>query len=133
MRLNARTVLLGALSLLAAQSAMTSDPKIPDPPQVEFKDLFVAVQMQSVFTDGKAFPDAIPQSAPGTILAQYHKLHPSTPEALKAFVGAHFILPELAASPSSSPEQVPVLKHIDQLWDTLTRTTSSTARYSSLL
>jgi len=112
---------------------MTSDPKIPDPPQVEFKDLFVAVQMQSVFTDGKAFPDAIPQSAPGTILAQYHKLHPSTPEALKAFVGAHFILPELAASPSSSPEQVPVLKHIDQLWDTLTRTTSSTARYSSLL
>jgi alpha,alpha-trehalase len=136
MKFDARKIalgVLGALSLLVMPSAMSAEAKYPDPPQVVFKDLFVAVQMQSIFKDGKAFPDAVPKNAPAAILAQYHKAHPATAEALKGFVDAYFSPPEAAVSNPSSPQQVPLLKHIDRLWDPLTRTTDTVPRYSSLL
>jgi len=122
-----------ALALLTAQSASAAEPKPPEPPQVVFKDLFVAVQMQSLYKDGKAFPDATPNSPPRDILSQYHRTHPESADALKGFVDAHFSLPEQAASAPSVPEQVPILKHIDGLWDPLTRTTTTAPHYSSLL
>jgi alpha,alpha-trehalase len=116
-----------------APAAWCADARYPEPPQVVFRDLFVAVQNQAIFPDEKVFADATPRSAPAGILLQYHKQHPQSPEALKAFVEAHFTLPSDAGSPPSVPQQVPILKHIDTLWDTLTRTTTTASRYSSLL
>jgi alpha,alpha-trehalase len=123
------SLLVGAAPLAASAAEV----KYPEPPQVVFGDLFAAVQMQGLFEDGKAFPDATPNAAPKDILAQYHRAHLSSPDALKGFVDAHFSMPAQASSAVSVPEHVSILRHIDGLWDPLTRTSSSTAHYSSLL
>jgi alpha,alpha-trehalase len=118
-----------ALLLVTTPLAATN----PEPPQVEFKDLFVAVQTQALYTDGKAFADATPTAAPADILAQYHAARPHSPAALKQFVAAHFSLPGQATTATSRPGQVDIVAHIDGLWDTLTRSTPTAARYSSML
>jgi alpha,alpha-trehalase len=122
---------LALLPIASAQSRTSIAP--PDPPQVLFEDLFVAVQTARIYSDGKAFPDASPNAAPADILKQYHAERPESPAALKAFVEAHFTLPsEVAGAPSPS-DRVSIVAHIDGLWDALTRTTTAAPRYSSLL
>jgi len=126
------------LALLLPGGGRTDEPKSaqarsPEPPQVVFKDLFVAVQMDSIFADGKVFPDATPNTAPNNILLQFHKAHPDSVDALKAFIATRFSMPEQASSAPSAPELVPILRHIDKLWDPLTRDTSTAPHYSSLL
>src|ERR1700678_1802110 len=122
------------LALLPIGSALprTASPD-PDPPQLLFKDLFVAVQSAQIYSDGKAFPDAVPKSAPGEILKLYHAERPDSPAALKRFVEAHFILPSEIGGTTSPPGRVSILAHIDGLWDTLTRTSATAPPYSSLL
>src|ERR1700679_2001079 len=125
-----------SLALMPIGSALpltaTSAP-VPDPPQVLFKDLFVAVQSAQIYGDGKAFPDAVPKSAPGEILKLYHDEKPDSPAALKRFVEAHFILPSEIGGTTSPPGQISILAHIDGLWNTLTRTSATAPPYSSLL
>jgi alpha,alpha-trehalase len=105
----------------------------PAPPEALFKDLFVAVQTQRLYADGKEFVDAVPKGAPEEILAQYHVRRPPSPESLREFVAAHFTLPsEVLAEPAAS-SLVPIADHIDQLWSELTRSTPSVPLYASLL
>ena len=83
---------IGALfAALAVRAAPTSN---PEPPDVVFKDLFVAVQMQSMFDDSKAFPDATPRAAPQQILSQYHSVHPQSPDALRRLCRGALRIPE---------------------------------------
>jgi alpha,alpha-trehalase len=124
------TLTLLWLPLASPAAGLTAN---PEPPQVLFKDLFVAVQSAGIFTDGKAFPDATPREPPAQILAQFHSATPDTPQALAQFVAAHFVLPAQVSAPPSPPEQVPIVTHIDQLWEVLTRRPSEAPRYSSLL
>jgi alpha,alpha-trehalase len=105
----------------------------PDPPQIEFSDLFVAVQMQRVYADDKTFPDAVPNSPPADILRQYKESRPASSEALERFVDLHFSLPAAAGPPPGETKAVPILTHIDELWDTLTRSTIAAPSFSSLL
>jgi alpha,alpha-trehalase len=128
-----RTLLVAALAGSAIQAASTSPGPYLEPPQVLFNDLFVAVQTQAIYPDGKAFADAAPNAPPSDILAQYHAAHPQSREALRAFVEAHFSMPGQAASVPSPPRQVGIVAHIDGLWDTLTRSTTAAANYSSML
>ncbi len=125
--------LTAALLPAARGSAEPPQTAYPDPPQTLFKDLFVAVQSEQIFPDGKAFADAIPQAAPDEILAQFHRLHPATPEALRRFVEAHFLLAAAAESAQSQSERVSIGAHIDALWDQLTRRTREAPPFSSLL
>src|SRR6266704_2453344 len=82
------------LVLLPIASTQPRNSSAPaDPPQVLFKDLFIAVQTSQIYSDGKAFSDAVPREAPTDILKQYHAERPDSPAALKAFVEAHFTLP----------------------------------------
>jgi|SRR5579872_2052523 len=104
-----------------------------EPPQVLFKELFAAVQTAQIYPDGKAFPDAVPTSAPQEILDQYHASRPDSPQALQRFVAAHFSLPGLASTAPSSITQVPIGTHIDRLWGELTRSTITVPPYSSAL
>jgi alpha,alpha-trehalase len=106
---------------------------VTDPPQVLLKDLFIAVQTAQIYSDGKAFPDAVPNAAPQDILRQYHAARPESAAALKQFVAAHFALPSEVTAAPSAPERVSIVAHIDSLWDTLTRTSTSAPPYSSLL
>jgi alpha,alpha-trehalase len=119
--------LLPIAALCATSSAAT------DPPQLLFKDLFIAVQTAQIYPDGKAFPDAVPQSAPDDILKQFHAEQPSSSAALEQFVTAHFTLPSAVAAAPSAPNQVSITAHIDGLWDVLTRSSTAAPAYSSLL
>jgi alpha,alpha-trehalase len=127
------------LLLLALLPATSTLPKTPREqpalasPQVLLKDLFVAVQTEAIYQDGKTFVDAVPKAAPADILNQYHAEHPATPEALKRFTDEHFVLPAQASSAPSPPEQVAITTHIDRLWDQLTRRTPQVPPYSSAL
>ena len=131
------------LAILPVQAGPARPEAYPDPPQVLFKDLFVAVQMQAIFPDGKAFADATPTEAPGDILAQYHAAYLHSPQALRRFVEAHFSLPGQAVSAASATlpyatvppasGQEGIVTHIDALWDPLTRRTPTAARYSPML
>jgi alpha,alpha-trehalase len=127
----------------------------PQPPQSLFKDLFVAVQSARIFPDEKVFPDAIPDAAPDQILKSYFAAHPASPQMLERFVGSHFELPAMAvAVPGDAsaaagaasamaagaartaprpPVPVDILTHINALWDSLTRRTTSAPPYSSVV
>jgi alpha,alpha-trehalase len=122
---------LGLLPIASAQPRTPS--AAPDPPQVLFQDLFVAVQTAPIYSDGKAFPDAVPLAAPSDILNQYHAERPDSSAALKRFVETHFTLPSAAAATRSAPGRVSIVEHIDGLWSELTRTSTDAPRYSSLL
>ncbi|MDE0877616.1 MAG: alpha,alpha-trehalase TreF [Sphingomonas bacterium] len=78
--------------------------------------LFVAVQEQRVFGDGKTFVDAVPKRDPAAIMAAYRAAVPTTKQALRRFVLANFAVPGIDdASPTD------IATHIRQLWPTLTR------------
>jgi len=128
--------ILGALWLtllpIASAPCATSS-AATDPPQALFKDLFIAVQTAQIYPDGKAFPDAVPQSAPDEILKQFHAEQPDSSAALEQFVAAHFTLPSEVAAAPSAPNQVSITAHIDGLWDVLTRSSTAAPAYSSLL
>src|SRR5258706_295153 len=105
----------------------------PPTPQVLFGDLFIAVQKAQLFADSKTFADAVPMRSPAEILTSYHDSKPVSPEALRSFVAANFTVPAQAGAPELSTERVAITRHIDALWDQLTRTTDTAPRYSSLL
>jgi alpha,alpha-trehalase len=96
--------------------------------------LFDAVQGAHLFADSKTFADAVPKSSPPEILARYRDAHPDSQEALKSFVEASFSVPADTGAPAAlSAERVAIDRHIDSLWDQLTRSTTTAPRYSSLL
>jgi alpha,alpha-trehalase len=106
----------------------------PQPPQVLFKNLFVAVQSAKLFPDSKTFADAVPKSSPTEILSRFDAAKPASHEALQAFVADNFVLPAQVSGPAPpTAEPVSITRHIDLLWDQLTRTTTSAPPYSSLL
>src|SRR5450631_895904 len=122
------------LALLPIASAQSPTSSLGlDPPQVLFKDLFIAVQTAQVFPDGKLFPDAVPNTAPDDILKQFHAEQPNSPAALKHFVEAHFALPSEVSGAPSPPNRISITEHIDGLWDALTRNSTTAPAYSSLL
>jgi alpha,alpha-trehalase len=126
-----------SLALLPAahgQSQPAAAVAAPQPPQVLFKDLFIAVQSAKLFPDSKAFADAVPKSAPAAILSRFDAAKPVSREALQAFVAENFVLPAQVSGPAPpTAEPVSITRHIDLLWDQLTRTTTSAPPYSSLL
>jgi alpha,alpha-trehalase len=142
-----RSVAIAAFlfALLPATAAHSRDAEAPDraPPQALFQELFVAVQTQRIFPDGKSFADAVPNEAPDRVLAEYRRQQPRSRDALKSFVDAHFTIPSevttAAAAPAAAtgpagPSDESIVAHIDRLWSQLTRTVDrSTPRYSSLL
>ena len=128
------------LGLLTASTASTAPPAViasayPQPPQVLFQDFFSAVQNAQLFADSKTFADAVPKRSPQDILASYHKSKPGSPAALASFVTENFTVPGQlqSAAPVPAAERVTITRHIDSLWDQLTRSTSTVPKYSSLL
>jgi alpha,alpha-trehalase len=127
-----------ALCLLALP-AMSMQPQRqptvagPQSPQLLFKELFNAVQSSQLFADGKTFADAVPLRAPPEILARFRASKPRTNAALLRFVEANFSLPAPSGVTAPATEPVSITRHIDGLWDQLTRSTPSAPRYGSLL
>ena len=61
-----RTLILGLCLWLVALPAAAQ----PETPLQLYGELFVDVQLQRVFEDGKTFADAVPNDTPATILAE---------------------------------------------------------------
>ena len=90
-------------------------------PDEEYKELFREVQLKSVFSDSKTFPDCIPKIPSAEILKKYEEQKSKPNFDLRNFVLENFKLPPTLSShylsnPNNSAEQ-----HINELWKTLTR------------
>jgi alpha,alpha-trehalase len=122
---------LSALSAPQPKAPVADVP--PATPRALFTDLFDAVENARVFADSKTFADAVPKAPPAQILASFHAAKPVTQDDLKAFVDKNFLLPSQANGAELPAERVAIAQHIDSLWDTLTRSSSTAPPYSSLL
>jgi alpha,alpha-trehalase len=128
-----RTIGVSALCLLAAAAAVADTPQAP---QVEFGELFAAVQSAVLFRDSKTFADAVPLAAPATIMSQYQAQQPRSAAALRLFVRRYFTVPDESPSAGLAPSSIPPLplgRHIDALWSQLERSTPTVPPYASAL
>ena len=133
-----RRVAAAGLCLVLLQAASMPPPSVtaianPHPPQALFQGLFAAVQNAQLFPDSKTFADAVPRRSPTEIMASYLAGKPTSPTALASFVAANFTVPAQSGAPTPSAERIEITRHIDSLWDQLTRSPGAAPRYSSLL
>jgi alpha,alpha-trehalase len=124
-------VLVAFLCLSAARAVEASEPFLPTPSQL-FGPLFVQVQMDALFPDGKAFPDEVPRTSPQHIMQDYRAADPRSRAALLAFVQANFSAPIEAHTPPARADKS-LEAHIARLWPLLTRQPVVPPPYSSLL
>ena len=128
---------VGLCLLLLPAASTQQRPKpsaaIPESPSALFGDLFAAVEIAKVFPDSKTFADVIPKSAPSDILARYLDANPLSLDSLRSFVADNFLLPQAASTSEVVAEKVSITRHIDSLWNQLTRSTLTAPPYSSLL
>jgi alpha,alpha-trehalase len=126
-----RAVLLGALLALTSATAAAAPPAYYATPAQLFGPLFVRVQMDRVFPDGKTFVDAVPKTSPPVILQRFRKCDPRTRAALLRFVRENFTLPP--PDRTRVPKTPSLQAHIAALWPLLTRPAVVPPLYSSLL
>lgn len=131
MKMNRIYVWLCTVALLSNHPAVAQTAS----PATLFQDLFVDVQMQQVFPDGKTFVDCIPKFSPDSILKAYHQQKNQPDFNLKQFVAAYFRLPKNQVLPYQSNIQAGIRHHIEELWNILTRSPDQqdTSRYGSLI
>jgi len=90
-------------------------------PDERYGDLFVDIQMNRVFKDGKTFVDCTPKFSTDEILKRF-KLAKATPGFdLKRFVLEHFDEPKKYASGFKSDTSRTAAEHINALWSVLLR------------
>ena len=125
--------LASASSKAIAAAAAVSAPEafVPTPAQL-FGPLFQQVQMDALFPDGKAFPDAAPDAPPPVILRRYRRADPRSRAALLRFVRSNFSFPTEAQTPPAQPDKS-LEAHIARLWPLLTRQPAVPPPYSSRL
>jgi alpha,alpha-trehalase len=127
-----RTLTLG-LCLAAAIFVALPARSQPDTPLQLYGELFVDVQLQRVFEDGKTFADAVPNDTPATILRRYREERPLPGFDLKAFVARNFTPPRQQASTYRAVPGQNVCDHIDGLWAVLERRPERAPPHGSLL
>jgi alpha,alpha-trehalase len=119
-------------SPLAAQEAQVVSGGEPfvalEPPAALYGELFMEVQTQRIFPDGKTFVDAVPRREPEAIMADYRRAAPAKPEALEAFVLANFTVPGVNDRGAEN-----LRRHIRHLWPLLVRQPDQPEAGGSLL
>ena len=104
----------------------------PEPPEVLYGELFSAAAKNGALEGNRLMTTGIPREAPAEIMARYRREKPSTPEELRAFVEQHFTQPAKETEPPIA-QGLPLAKHIDALWDVLTRHADKVPDNSTLL
>lgn len=104
-----------ALSVQAEETPVT-----PQPPDILLGPLFNDVQNAKLFPDQKTFADAVPNSDPLMILADYRMQQNQSGFDLHHFVNVNFTLPK-EGEKYVPPEGQSLREHIDGLWPVLTR------------
>ncbi len=111
-----------ALSVQAEETAVT-----PQSPDILLGPLFDDVQNAKLFPDQKTFADAVPNSDPLMILADYRMQQNQSGFDLRHFVNVNFTLPK-EGEKYVPPEGQSLREHIDGLWPVLTRSTENTEK-----
>jgi alpha,alpha-trehalase len=90
---------------------------------VEQKELFEAVQLSGIFKDSKTFPDMVASRSLEQIVLAYENLKSSPEFDLRGFVNENFksTIPDKETFVTSNTDNPS--KHIDQLWEHLTKKT----------
>ncbi len=88
---------------------------------VSLGELFEQVQMRGIFPDCKTFVDSIPDSGLSSIQRRYESEKSRPGFDLSAFVREHFTPPQSHREKYVSAADRPLKRHIDMLWDELTR------------
>ncbi len=83
--------------------------------------LFQDVQLQNILGDGKTFPDCIPKNDLATISQLYQSSRRQADFDLRKFVLENFEFPPDASTGYKSEGNKTITKHIEELWDVLTR------------
>ncbi|MVN92238.1 alpha,alpha-trehalase TreA [Mucilaginibacter aquatilis] len=97
-----------------------------------YPQLFDAVQMQQVYSDGKTFVDAQPTRPVVAILKDYRQQKNQPGFNLNAFVKANFKAPVESGIPYKSNVSAGIRKHIDTLWNVLQHV-ADTAKGTTLI
>jgi len=124
--------LLLASCLLAPGLLPQAVAEVETPAQL-YGELFVDVQMQRVFPDGKTFVDAVAKAAPATIVQRYQEEKGQPGFDLAAFVARNFTVSRPEDSGYHSIPGQDVCSHIDALWPVLARRPDRADPRSSLL
>jgi alpha,alpha-trehalase len=104
----------------------------PAPPDKIYGELFVEVQMQKIFPDGKTFVDCIPKRKPSDIMYDYG-MQKGSKFDLKKFVEDNFEIPQPVTANYKSDTSEDVVTHIKKLWTVLKRNPDKEVEGSSLL
>ena len=104
----------------------------PPAPDKIYGDLFIEVQMQKIFPDGKTFVDCIPKRKPADIMYDYG-LQKGPNFNLKKFVEDNFEIPQPVTANYKSDTSQDVVTHIKNLWAVLKRNPDKEVEGSSLL
>lgn len=120
-----------ALSSFAA-NAEDGPAATPQPPDILLGPLFNDVQTAKLFPDQKTFADAVPNSDPLMILADYRMQKNQSGFDLRHFVQVNFTLPK-EGEKYVPPAGQSLREHIDGLWPVLTRSTTDAEKWDSLL
>jgi alpha,alpha-trehalase len=102
-------------------------------PKEMFPGLFEAVQLSDIYHDNKTFVDATPKRDPALILKEYSLRKNQPGFDLKRFVNANFTLPVTQGGEFKTDIAAGVRKHIDTLWQVLSRKHNIASKYSSLI
>ncbi|HCJ6374367.1 alpha,alpha-trehalase [Citrobacter sp. RHBSTW-00671] len=104
----------------------------PSPPDILLGPLFNDVQTAKLFPDQKTFADAVPNSDPLMILADYRMQKNQSGFDLRHFVEVNFTLRK-EGEKYVPPAGQSLREHIDGLWPVLTRSTTDVEKWDSLL
>jgi len=125
--------LAGFLLLVVTSLLSFGQPLVTTPPDKIYGKLFVDVQMNRVFPDGKTFVDCIPKRKPAEILADYDTQKETAGFDLKKFVADNFEIPAGPTDTYKTNATEDVVTHIKNLWSVLKRTPDKVVEGSSLL
>src|ERR1700761_7057390 len=109
--------------LLFLISAILSfgQPIVTTPPDKVYGKLFIDIQMDRVFADGKSFVDCIPKRKPADIVADYEAQKGTPGFDLHKFVFDNFELPPAPNDTYKTNTSDDVVTHIHSLWSVLRR------------
>ena len=120
------------LTLSLVTISLVSTAQTATPRQL-FPDLFEAVQLSGIFPDNKTFVDATPKRDPSEIMKDYLAAKDKPGFDLKKFVSDNFTPPAGPKIIFKTDINTGVRKHIDTLWQVLSRQHDTASKYSSLL
>src|SRR6201995_5876517 len=104
--------LAGFLLLVVTSLLSFGQPIVTTPPDKIYGKLFVDVQMNRVFQDGKTFVDCIPKRKPADIVADYETQKGSQGFDLHKFVFDNFELPPAPNDTYKTNTSEDVVTHI---------------------